>query len=95
MSKLSIDNKNKTALEDNMAWINDDNMLIKDFEFEDFKGAISFVTKIADIAEKMNHHPNILIHDYKHVRVTLATHSEGKVTSKDIELSRQIDGITA
>jgi 4a-hydroxytetrahydrobiopterin dehydratase len=95
MSKFSIYNKNKTALEDSMAWINDDNMLIKDFEFEDFQGAISFVTKIADIAEKMNHHPNILIHDYKHVRVTLSTHSEGKVTSKDIELSRQIDGITA
>ena len=74
-----------------MKWIKEANMLVKDFEFKDFKDAVNFVNRVAKISEKARHHPNILLHSYNKVRITLSTHSEGKVTKKDEELSREID----
>lgn len=76
-----------------MKWTKTNDMLIKDFEFKDFKSAMVFVNKVAKLAEKLNHHPNILVHSYKHVRITLTTHSVSKVTDKDIKLSKLIDKI--
>lgn len=65
----------------------------KDFEFENFKEAISFVNKVGDLAEEANHHPDILIHDYKKVTIMLTTHDEKAVTQKDFKLAEKIDEI--
>jgi 4a-hydroxytetrahydrobiopterin dehydratase len=72
-------------------WKHKNNALVKEFVFKDFKNALKFVNKVAGAAEKMNHHPDILIHSYNKVKITLSTHSENKVTTKDIKLSRIID----
>ena len=45
--------------------------LVRDFEFGDFAAAIAFVNRVAEVAEAANHHPDILVHDYKRVRLTL------------------------
>lgn len=74
-----------------MKWIEEDMLLVREFVFKNFKSAIDFVNKIAKISEKFGHHPNILVYDYNKVRVTLTTHSEGKITEKDRELAREID----
>lgn len=74
-----------------MDWIEENNFLKKDFEFKNFVEAVDFVNKIMPLAEKADHHPDILIYSYKKVRITLTTHEEGKVTQKDYSLANAID----
>lgn len=58
--------------------------LVKTFEFKDFREAFSFMTKCALISEKLDHHPDWR-NVYNKVEVRLSTHSEGKVTEKDLK----------
>jgi 4a-hydroxytetrahydrobiopterin dehydratase len=74
-------------------WKEENNSLIKTFELSDFKSAINFVNSLVDICEETDHHPNILIHDYKKVKISLTTHSENKITEKDYNLSKKFDEI--
>ena len=75
------------------SWQETPNGLVKVFTFINFVKAIDFVNDIAKIAEASNHHPDILIHSYNQVKITLFTHSEGQITCKDHDLSSQIDEI--
>ncbi len=74
-----------------MVWKNINGHLTKEFEFNNFAEAIDFVNKIAPLAERKNHHPDIFIHSYKKVRIMLFTHSENKISEKDYSMSREID----
>jgi 4a-hydroxytetrahydrobiopterin dehydratase len=65
--------------------------LTKNFEHNDFAEALSFINKIGVLAEEMNHHPDILLYDYKFVRITLFTHSKKMITNLDQELAEKID----
>jgi 4a-hydroxytetrahydrobiopterin dehydratase len=76
-------------------WRQEGDALVRDLEFEDFAGAIAFVNRVADAAEAADHHPDILVHGWNKVRLTLSTHSEGRVTDADHELARTIDGLKA
>lgn len=76
-----------------MEWVTENNQLVKEFVFQNFDWAIDFVNKIALQAEKENHHPDILVHSYKKVKIMLFTHSEGKITEKDYSLAEKIDWI--
>lgn len=72
-------------------WIEQNNQLYKKFEFADFNKAFSFITQIALISEKMNHHPT-WINTYNKVEIFLSTHDAGNnVTEKDIKLAEAID----
>lgn len=73
-------------------WKEKENALVREFKFQNFKEAINFVNKVAEIAEKENHHPNIFI-NFNNVRLELFTHSEAKITEKDKRLSRLIDDL--
>ncbi|MDP3881113.1 MAG: 4a-hydroxytetrahydrobiopterin dehydratase [bacterium] len=76
-------------------WTEKDNKLEREFEFTDFKEALDFVNKVGALAEEANHHPDILLHDYKKVLLTLTTHSEGSVvTEKDRALAEEINRIS-
>lgn len=75
-------------------WNEMDNKIIKKYEFEDFNEAMSFVNKVAKVANKYNHHPDILVHNYNQVELTVTTHDKGKVTIKDIALAKEIDEIS-
>jgi 4a-hydroxytetrahydrobiopterin dehydratase len=48
---------------------------------------------VADVAEEVNHHPDILVHGWNKVRLTLTTHSEGKLTDNDHAMAQRIDGL--
>jgi 4a-hydroxytetrahydrobiopterin dehydratase len=63
----------------------------RELEFPDFAAAISFINRVAELAEAANHHPDILLHGWNKVRLTLSTHSEGGLTDADFALARQID----
>ena len=74
-------------------WKEESNQLYKRFCFKDFIEAFSFMTKVAFLAEKMNHHPR-WTNVYNTVEIWLTTHDAGNiVTSKDQELAAQIDGL--
>ena len=76
-----------------MDWKIEDKLLVKEFEFADFNEAIKFVNKILPLAEKANHHPDLLIHSYKKVKIMLYTHTESKITDKDYLLAKKIDAL--
>jgi 4a-hydroxytetrahydrobiopterin dehydratase len=74
-------------------WRQEGESLIRDYKFADFRGAMAFVNRVADVAEEVNHHPDILIHGWNNVRLTLSTHSEGRVTDADHAMAQRIDGL--
>jgi 4a-hydroxytetrahydrobiopterin dehydratase len=63
----------------------------REFSFKDFAEALIFVNKVAARAESEGHHPNILIHEYKHVRIELYTHAVGGLSENDFILAAKID----
>jgi 4a-hydroxytetrahydrobiopterin dehydratase len=65
----------------------------RDLEFADFAAAIDFIDRVAELAEAANHHPDILLHGWNKVRLTLSTHSQGGLTGADFRLAGQIDGL--
>lgn len=62
----------------------------KNFEFNTFKESLAFVNKVGELAEKHEHHPDIII-SYNFVRLTLTTHSVRTLTQKDFALAEEID----
>jgi 4a-hydroxytetrahydrobiopterin dehydratase len=62
-------------------------------EFPNFAAAIAFIDRVAELAETANHHPDILLHGWNKVRLTLSTHSQGGLTGADFALAGQIDGL--
>lgn len=76
-------------------WTEKDNTLQKVFRFKDFVQAFTFMTEVAFIAEKMNHHPDWR-NVYNTVEIKLSTHDAGnKVTDKDHQLAAAIDKLVA
>ena len=74
-------------------WREEGAAIVRDLEFKDFAAALAFVNRVAEAAEDANHHPDILIHGWNKVRLTLSTHSEGRVTDADHAMAQRIDGI--
>lgn len=73
---------------------NQDGALVADLDFEDFAAAISFVNRVAVVAEERNHHPDILVHSWNKVRLTLSTHDAGgEVTDADHALAAAIEAL--
>jgi 4a-hydroxytetrahydrobiopterin dehydratase len=54
---------------------------------------MAFVNAVADAAEAANHHPDILVHDYNRVRLSVTNHSAGGLTQADIDLAATIDAL--
>ncbi len=61
--------------------------------FSDFKEAMVFVNRVAEVAEKQEHHPDIMI-NYNVVRLSLTTHSVKGLTKTDFDVARDIDAIS-
>lgn len=74
-------------------WRERDNSLVREWTFEDFAAALRFVNRVGEVAEAANHHPDILVHGWNHVTLTLQTHTSGSVTDDDRALAEAIDGL--
>lgn len=90
MSRLNQDqiNSNLSKLK---GWSFENNSIQKQFQFKDFIEALSFVNAVGMEAEKMDHHPDILMFGWNKVKITLSTHSEGGVTEKDFQSAIKIE----
>ena len=75
-------------------WQYQNDQIEKEYSLKDFKSALNFVNKLGDEAEKMDHHPDIYIHSYNKVKISLSTHSEGGVTAKDFNLAEKIENLS-
>ncbi len=69
----------------------DGRSIVRELAFASFADAIAFVNRVAEAAEVANHHPDILLHGWNKVRLTLSTHSLGGLTDADFQLAAQID----
>jgi 4a-hydroxytetrahydrobiopterin dehydratase len=63
----------------------------RELQLADFAATIALVNSVAELAEAANHHPDILVHGWNQLRLTLSTHSEGGLTAADFDLAAAID----
>jgi 4a-hydroxytetrahydrobiopterin dehydratase len=74
-------------------WRREGEEIVRDFKFEDFAEAIAFVNRVAEAAEAANHHPDILVHGWNRVRLSVVNHAQGGLTEADFTLARTVDGL--
>ncbi len=89
LKSMEIDNR----LSGLPGWNYKDKQIGKLFELSNFREALNFVNKIGEAAENLNHHPDIFIHSWNKVKITVSTHRDGGVTEKDFLLAKQIERI--
>lgn len=92
MQPLSTE-KIKNNLDNLDGWFYLNNSIEKEFTLKSFADAIALIVKIGIEAEKIDHHPDLLLHSWNKVKVILSTHSEGDVTENDFKLAQTIDEI--
>jgi len=72
-------------------WRREGEEIVRDWRFEDFAQAIAFVNRVAALAEEANHHPDILVHGWNRVRLSLTNHSAGGLTGADFATAQRLD----
>ena len=72
----------------------DGNAIERTFEFGDFSASFAFMTRVALIAEKRDHHPE-WFNVYNRVEITLTTHDAGGLSLRDVKMARKIDALSA
>ena len=89
MDKLSS-SELEEAVKSLPGWSRPGDVLTKQIEFPSFPDLVSFLVKIAFLAEAADHHPDMLI-QYRRLTINLSTHTVHGITQKDIALARQIE----
>jgi 4a-hydroxytetrahydrobiopterin dehydratase len=74
-------------------WEREGDEIVREWKFKDFGEAMAFVNRVADAAEEANHHPDILVHGWNKVRLSLTNHSAGGLTAQDFEMADKFDGL--
>ena len=94
MAEKLADEERREALSGLDGWImvDDRDAITKTFSFKDFNEAFGFMSRVALIAEKMNHHPE-WFNVYRTVEVTLSTHDAGGLTELDVQLASAMDRV--
>jgi 4a-hydroxytetrahydrobiopterin dehydratase len=75
-----------------VAWDREDDAIVRTVKLPSFPAAIEFVRQVAEVAEAMDHHPDIDIR-WRTVRLRSSTHSAGGLTQMDIDLARAVDAV--
>jgi 4a-hydroxytetrahydrobiopterin dehydratase len=78
---------------DGSVWKREGDEIVRDWKFNDFAEAIAFVNRVAEAAEEANHHPDILVHGWNNVRLSLTNHSAGGLTAVDFEMAGKFDAV--
>jgi len=73
-------------------WTLKDKAIEREFQFQDFREAMAFVNRLAEVAEQEGHHPDIYIY-YNKVRLELSTHKIGGLSKNDFILAAKIDAL--
>jgi 4a-hydroxytetrahydrobiopterin dehydratase len=92
MAELLNDEEIQARLADS-PWKLEGEHIVRDWELKDFAAAIAFVNQVAEVAEEANHHPDIIVHGWNKVRLSVTNHSAGGLTDADFKLAEQIDAL--
>ena len=87
---LSTDGEIQSALSELPGWKRDGKAVSKAFDMKGFKAAMAFAGTVGELAERADHHPDILI-QFHRVTLTLSSHDKGGITDRDLRLARQIE----
>lgn len=90
MSIVLSDPEIETALHQLPGWKRNGKVIERVFQFGNFVRAIEFVNQIAEAAEAVNHHPDIII-NYNKVTLALVSHDSGGVTQRDLKMASRIN----
>ena len=94
MAKLQADEV-VSRLREPQGWTREGDAIRRQFVFDGFASAVAFVVRVGFDAEAADHHPDVLISNYKKVTLTFTTHSDGGLTEKDFEGARKADAVFA
>lgn len=92
MSTVLSDSEIHQTLRQLPGWKQNGKAIQRDFQFTNFVLAMEFVNRVAEAAEAVNHHPDILV-SYNRVTLTLVSHDSGGVTHRDIKMAGRINEI--
>ena len=87
-----LDTEIKERLKNLNTWSLEQGKLYKEYKFKDFVAAFAFMTKVAEAAEAVGHHPE-WFNVYDTVRVHLSTHDVGGISERDFDLARKMDDL--
>ena len=74
-------------------WKLEDGMIVRDLEFDDFARAVAYIDRVAEAAETHNHHPDMLIHGWNKVKLSLTNHAAGGLTEIDFDMAARFDAL--
>jgi 4a-hydroxytetrahydrobiopterin dehydratase len=74
-----------------LAWEREGDEIVREWRFDDFNEAIAFVNRVAEVAEEANHHPDIFIHGWNKVKLSLTNPSAGGLTEMDFTMAARFD----
>jgi 4a-hydroxytetrahydrobiopterin dehydratase len=74
-------------------WRIEDDEIVRDLEFEDFAATIVFLNRVAEIAETYEHHPDMLVHGWNKLRLSLTNHAAGGLTEIDFDMAARFDAL--
>lgn len=75
------------------AWEREGDEIVREWRFDDFGEAIDFVNRVAEVAEEANHHPDIFVHGWNKVKLSLTNHSAGGLTETDFHMAGRFDAL--
>jgi 4a-hydroxytetrahydrobiopterin dehydratase len=75
------------------AWSPEGGEIVRDLKFEDFAATIVFVNRVAELAETYDHHPDMLVHGWNKLKLSLTNHAAGGLTEIDFDMAARIDAL--
>ena len=92
MTETLNDDEIKSRLK-RLAWEREGDEIVREWRFEDFAEAVQFVNRVAEEAEEANHHPDIYVHGWNKVKLSLTNHSAGGLTEMDFDMAARFDAL--
>ena len=74
-------------------WERQGDEIVREWRFDDFNEALAFVNRVGEMAEDANHHPDILLHGWNKVKLSLTNHSAGGLTEMDFAMAGRFDNL--
>jgi 4a-hydroxytetrahydrobiopterin dehydratase len=74
-----------------LPWEREGDEIVREWRFDDFSEAIAFVNRVAEVAEEANHHPDIFVHGWNKVKLSMRNPSAGGLTEVDFDMAGRFD----
>ncbi len=74
-------------------WRIDGTEIVRDLKFEDFAATIIFLNRVAELAQEYDHHPDMLVHGWNKLKLSLTNHAAGGLTEIDFDMAARFDAL--